>query len=126
MTPTETGLYGCPSDYPADFVTIETARDLAAMSTAEGYIKNLRAIAIRDEIVTALIDLAHDLDARGLVLVPEVATVEMTDAGSDGVYVTQDSCFEQQAKVTYAAMIATGVAVFPPLPPEPSSPNTGS
>lgn len=61
MTPTETGLYGCPSDYPADFVTIDEM--LARPPSDEAWEMYDRRIR-RD----CLLDLAEALDARGLFL----------------------------------------------------------
>lgn len=86
MTPTETGLYG-PGDYPADFVTID---DLPALEEAAFRMCRLDLECkyeseriIRSHRVTTLIELAHDLDARGLVLIDRIDLQRIDTADAD-------------------------------------------
>lgn len=73
MTPTETGLYGCPSDYDPEFRTIEMLDEIADVQAAAGIrgateIKLDIVMACRVAVRECLLDLAEDLDARGLFL----------------------------------------------------------
>lgn len=66
-----TGLYG-PGDYGPDFDTLDE-------------VYSAREYHQRSSVVTALLDLAHDLDARGLVLMSEDEVEErIIDAHTEG------------------------------------------
>lgn len=84
-----TGMWG-PGDYPADFVTIETlwpakvALDASFMENIMASLDVDEAMGERREVRDAILDLAEDLDARGLVLVPEAQVMTgLRDLGGE-------------------------------------------
>lgn len=77
-----TGLYG-PGDFGPDFVTIDEL--LAGLNYMKFAHRGKAALQLseRSATVTALLDLAHDLDARGLVLTEAVQQPSAENQPSD-------------------------------------------
>lgn len=79
-----TGMWGSPGDYPADFVTIDDLDGQLDEALAANRITACRVIggrlSIRMDVRDSFLDLAEDLDARGLVLTREIDTLEISRA----------------------------------------------
>lgn len=110
MTPTETGLYG-PGDYEG-FETIDglirVVEHLNRTTPKVEYYTDHFKLWARQIARDAILDLAEDLDERGLVLVGEPEAVDLWDAAYSDGYADGTSDANEYHRIS------------------PSSPNTGS